>query len=79
MNVDIHDPWVDPIEAEHEYGISVVPNLNEGEYDAVIIAVAHNEFKALGHDGIYKLGKDVTTYLDMKNVLEEAGKDEVRL
>lgn len=79
MNVDIYDPWVDPKEAEHEYGVSMAPNLNEGEYDAVIIAVAHNEFKALGHDGIYKLGKDVTTYLDMKNVLGDEGKDEVRL
>lgn len=79
MDVDVYDPWVDPKEAEYEYGIGIVPNLNEDEYDAVIITVAHNEFKAMGHSGIYKLGKDVTTYLDMKNVLSDEGKNEVRL
>lgn len=78
MNVDIYDPWVDPQEAKHEYGVSIVSNLNEGAYDAVVLAVAHNEFKAMGQD-IYKLGKDVTTYLDMKNVLGSESKDEVRL
>ncbi|MGP5307803.1 nucleotide sugar dehydrogenase [Vreelandella alkaliphila] len=78
MNVDIYDPWVNPQEAKHEYGVSIVPNLNEGEYDAVVIAVAHNEFKVMGQD-IYKLGKDVTTYLDMKNVIGSEGKGEVRL
>lgn len=78
MNVDIYDPWVDPKEAKHEYGVNIKPNINEGEYDAVVIAVAHNEFKAMGQD-IYKLGKDVTTYLDMKNVLGGEGKGEVRL
>lgn len=78
MDVDIYDPWVDPKEAEHEYGVSIVPNLNEGEYDAVVLAVAHDEFKEMGRD-IYKLGKDITTYLDMKNVLGDEGKGEVRL
>lgn len=78
MDVDIYDPWVDPREAEHEYGVRMVSNLNEGEYDAVVLAVAHNEFKAMGSD-IYKLGKDVTTYLDMKSVLDSESKDKVRL
>lgn len=78
MNVDIYDPWVNPKEAEHEYDVSIATSLNEGEYDAVVLAVAHNEFKGMGNN-IYKLGKDVTTYLDMKNVLIDRNVDVVRL
>ncbi|MGP5191817.1 nucleotide sugar dehydrogenase [Vreelandella alkaliphila] len=78
MDVDIYDPWVNPEEAKHEYGVDILPSLNEGEYDAVLIAVAHREFKAMSKD-IYKLGKEITTYFDMKNVLGSEGKDEVRL
>lgn len=78
MEVDIYDPWVDPKEAKQEYGVNMVTSLSYGEYDAVVITVAHNEFKAMGRD-IYKLGKDLTTYFDMKNVLDSEGKDEVRL
>jgi len=47
-NVDIDDPWVDPNEAEHEYGIELTVDLIQGKYDAVIIAVAHNEFREMG-------------------------------
>ena len=78
MDVDVYDPWVDPKEAEHEYGVDMVPNLNEGEYDAVIIAVAHNEFKELS-ENVYKLGKTVVTMMDMKNVLNKKEVDVVRV
>lgn len=78
MEVDIYDPWVDSKEAELEYGVGIVPKLNDGEYDAVVIAVAHNEFKAMGSD-IYKLGRDVTTYFDMKKVLVDGNDNIVRL
>ena len=78
MDVDIYDPWVDAKEAELEYGVSMLNNISEGEYDAVVIAVAHNEFKAMGNS-IYKLGKHVTTYLDMKNVLNGESQNNVRL
>lgn len=78
MNVDIYDPWVDPKEAEDEYGVSMVSNLNDGEYDAVVITVAHNEFREMGRD-IYKLGKEVATCFDLKNILCNDGKGEVRL
>ncbi|WP_457942098.1 nucleotide sugar dehydrogenase [Vreelandella alkaliphila] len=78
MEVDIYDPWIDPEEAMHEYGVSMVSSLKDGVYDAVVIAVAHNEFKAMGRN-IYKFGKDVNTYFDMKNVLGSDGKEVVRL
>jgi UDP-N-acetyl-D-glucosamine/UDP-N-acetyl-D-galactosamine dehydrogenase len=45
IKVDIHDPWADPKEVEHEYGVSSFRELPEGAaYDAVILAVAHKEF-----------------------------------
>ena len=78
MDVDIYDPWVDAKEAENEYGISMVSHLGEGEYDAVVIAVAHDEFKAMG-ESIYNLGKCAATYMDMKNILTSNTRDKVRL
>jgi UDP-N-acetyl-D-galactosamine dehydrogenase len=48
FGVDIHDPWADAEEARHEYGISLAPMPAKGAgYDAVVVAVAHNQFKAL--------------------------------
>jgi UDP-N-acetyl-D-glucosamine/UDP-N-acetyl-D-galactosamine dehydrogenase len=48
MDVDVYDPWADAAEVEHEYGIQIVnggrtPNLDD--YSAVILAVAHKEFR----------------------------------
>lgn len=43
----IFDPWADPSEVDHEYGISVVNTLPDGKFEAVVLAVAHNEFKEL--------------------------------
>ena len=44
----MYDPWVDAAEAEHEYGISPIQTLEDNTYDAVILAVAHNQFKEMG-------------------------------
>ena len=46
-NVTIYDPWANPEEVKHEYGLDILPVMPEGKFDAVIIAVAHNEFKDL--------------------------------
>jgi UDP-N-acetyl-D-galactosamine dehydrogenase len=43
--VDVYDPWVDPHEAQHEYGIEPVAQLQVGHYDAIILAVAHRQFR----------------------------------
>lgn len=47
VNVTIYDPWANPAIAEHEYGVEVLNELPQTKYDAVILAVAHNEFKDL--------------------------------
>lgn len=67
--VDVYDPWVDPDEAEHEYGIRPVAELEEGKYDAMLLAVAHDGFKEMGAEGIRRLGKPGAVLYDLKYVL----------
>ena len=67
--VDIHDPWVNPAEAEHEYGIRPMSQPQAGSYDAVIIAVGHRQFVAMGVEGIRAFGKPAAVIYDVKYVL----------
>ncbi|WP_180055726.1 Vi polysaccharide biosynthesis UDP-N-acetylglucosamine C-6 dehydrogenase TviB [Acinetobacter sp. YH12142] len=75
IDADVYDPWVDATEAEHEYGISPVRALENGKYDAVILAVAHEQFKAMGADAIRALGKSEHVLYDLKYVLSQAESD----
>ena len=68
-NVDVHDPWVDPDEAYREYGIELVEDLPQGKYDAVIIAVAHEQFREMGIEKIRKLCKMEHVIFDIKYTL----------
>ncbi len=68
-NVDVHDPWVDAAEAAHEYGLTPIQQPEQGSYDAVIVAVGHDQFRALGADGIRALGKPECVLYDVKYVL----------
>jgi UDP-N-acetyl-D-galactosamine dehydrogenase len=68
-SVDVHDPWCDADEAKAEYGLDLVAEPEKGAYDVVIIAVAHDEFRALGADGIKAFGKDTSVLYDIKYVL----------
>jgi len=65
-NVDVYDPWVDANEALHEYGISLVGSLEPGIYDAIILAVAHQEFGQMGVAQIHALGKSNHVLYDVK-------------
>ncbi|NCT68784.1 MAG: nucleotide sugar dehydrogenase [Rhodanobacteraceae bacterium] len=67
--VEVHDPWVDAAAARHEYGLDLVPELVPGRYDAIVLAVAHRQFVALGADGIRALGKPGSVLFDVKQVL----------
>jgi len=67
--VDIHDPWVDANEAEHEYAIKPIGQPQVGEYDAVIIAVGHQQFVTMGNEGIRAFGKLESVVYDVKYVL----------
>ena len=67
--VDVFDPWVTAEESVHEYGISPVTTLSPATYDGIILAVSHNEFRAMGAEGIRALGKPVHVLYDLKYVL----------
>jgi UDP-N-acetyl-D-galactosamine dehydrogenase len=75
VEVDVHDPWVDAAEAQHEYGIDLVAQPAAGAYDAVIIAVAHREFVALGAKGIHAYGRPNHVTFDIKHVLRKEDVD----
>jgi len=75
IDVDVYDPWVSPIEAESEYAISPVQSLNQQTYDAVILAVAHQQFKVMGADAIRALGKESHVLYDLKYVLDQSESD----
>ena len=74
INVDIVDPWCSNGEAEQEFGLSLIqPKLNH--YDAIIIAVGHNEFKEMGASEIHALGKESHVLFDLKYVLDKSDVD----
>jgi UDP-N-acetyl-D-galactosamine dehydrogenase len=73
--VEIHDPWADRHEALHEYGVRLVEEPQRGAYDAVIVAVAHDEFRALGIDGLRRLGHAGTVYYDIKGMFPKDAVD----
>ncbi|MBS3965492.1 MAG: Vi polysaccharide biosynthesis UDP-N-acetylglucosamine C-6 dehydrogenase TviB [Methylomonas sp.] len=65
-NVDVYDPWVDADEAVHEYGIRPIEKPTPGKYDAIILAVAHSEFKQTPIADIRALGTADTIIYDLK-------------
>ncbi|MHB8951039.1 MAG: Vi polysaccharide biosynthesis UDP-N-acetylglucosamine C-6 dehydrogenase TviB [Rhodoferax sp.] len=78
VQADVYDPWANGPEAMHEYGITTVQQLDTGTYDAVIIAVAHDQFKTMGLAAIRALGKPEHVLYDLKYVLT-ASESDIRL
>ncbi|HWR31227.1 MAG TPA: nucleotide sugar dehydrogenase [Negativicutes bacterium] len=69
IEVEIHDPWADPGEVEREYKLKCLPKLNGNQYEAVILAVAHDEFKTMN---IRHLGScENAVIYDVKGVLPQ--------
>ena len=73
--MDILDPWCSSEEAQHEYGVSTMTTAEEGIYDGIVLAVAHQEFKDLGAEAIRKLGKQSHVLYDLKYVLDKSSVD----
>ncbi|MGB5938430.1 MAG: Vi polysaccharide biosynthesis UDP-N-acetylglucosamine C-6 dehydrogenase TviB [Rhodanobacter sp.] len=67
--VDVHDPWINAAEAEHEYAITPLAQPQTGSYDAVIIAVGHEQFVGMGPAGIRAFGKAASVLYDVKCLL----------
>jgi len=76
--VDVVDPWADPDEAEHEYGLRPVKRVKPGFYDAVVMGVAHQEFRKMGIAKIREFGKKQHVLYDVKYVFR-AGEVDGRL
>jgi UDP-N-acetyl-D-galactosamine dehydrogenase len=77
--VDVYDPWISSAEAETEYGVVSVEEPVKGGYDAIIIAVGHHQFKAMGMENIRKLGKpDGHLVYDLKYLFPK-GQSDIRL
>lgn len=75
IQVDVHDPWVSVEEAQHEYGVTPVQHLVAGTYDAVILAVAHQQFKEMGAANIRAVGKPEHVLYDLKYLLPAEASD----
>ena len=71
LDLDIYDPWVDASEVEQEYGLAPVQSLEQGQYDAIVIAVAHDQFKEMSSDEFAHLGKDKYVLYDLKYILNK--------
>ena len=67
--IDVYDSWVDRAEARHEYGIDLLAEMPApGQYDALVVAVAHDEFNTLGIEGMRRLANDRAIIYDIKGM-----------
>jgi len=76
--VDVYDPWVSAKEAEQEYNITPISQPETNHYDAIILAVAHHQFKEMGAQAIRALGVPNTVLYDLKYLLT-ADESDLRL
>jgi UDP-N-acetyl-D-galactosamine dehydrogenase len=65
-DVDVYDPWVDADAAFHEYGFRPIRIPKPGAYDAVVLAVGHDEFKSMGVRKIRAFAKKAHVLYDVK-------------
>ena len=68
-NVEIYDPWANKEDVKEEYGLTLIPSL-DSQYNAIVLAVAHDEFENLDIQAL-KNGKDTVIY-DIKSKLKES-------
>ncbi len=74
-NVEIYDPWVDKNESEIEFKLTPVNAPKKNYYDAIVIAVGHNEFKELGASVIREFGKENHILYDVKYIFSTVDVD----
>ena len=67
IQVDVYDPWANPEEVKHEYGIDLIDEPT-GTYDGIIVAVSHKQFRSLNYDA---LRTEKTVVYDLKAMLEK--------
>lgn len=75
VEVDVYDPWVNPDEAKHEYGIEPVTTPQQGTYDGIVIAVGHKQFRELAPQTLRAFGKEELVLFDLKYVASKQAVD----
>ncbi|MFQ5588528.1 MAG: Vi polysaccharide biosynthesis UDP-N-acetylglucosamine C-6 dehydrogenase TviB [Nitrospiria bacterium] len=75
VDVDVYDPWADVAEVQAEYDITLVSPPNEAFYDAIVLAVGHNQFKEWTEADFAKYAKPAHVLYDVKHVLNRAWVD----
>jgi len=76
VQVDVYDPWIDVAEAQHEYGLTCLPQPPEkGQYAAVILAVGHHQFAEAGEAAIKAWGRPGAVLFDVKGILPYGAAD----
>jgi UDP-N-acetyl-D-galactosamine dehydrogenase len=75
VEVDVYDPWVLKEAAREEYGVSPIDSPSPGEYDAIVLAVAHREFAELGASAIRRFGREEHVFYDLKFVFSQQDSD----
>ncbi|MCI5124449.1 MAG: nucleotide sugar dehydrogenase [Candidatus Electrothrix sp. AR5] len=68
-NIEVYDPWADPKEAQQYYGVTMTENLSGKRYDAVVLAVAHQEFMQFDKEELERITRSRFVVYDVKNVL----------
>ncbi len=70
-HVDVYDPWVDPEEEKQSYKHGIIPNPFEANkrYDAIVVAVAHQQFKMLERIAYDRLCNDIPVIIDVKGII----------
>ena len=76
--VDVHDPWADPDEARHAYGMYLVASPEASAYDSVVLAVGHDAFRAAGPAILRGYCRDGGVFCDLKSVFD-LGESDFRL
>ena len=75
ISADVYDPWVAVEEAQHEYHVTPVLKPEGGKYDAVILAVAHKDFRDIGMPGIREFCKENHVVYDLKYMFHSSDSD----
>ncbi len=73
-HVDVYDPWADKAIVQKEYGLTLA-SPNDNDYDAIIIAVGHDQFKQQSIEDIRKFGKEKAVIFDLKYLFDQADTD----
>ncbi len=68
-NVDVYDPWVNADEARQAYDVNIISEVKKGHYDAIVLAVGHEEFLSLNAEGIRAFGQNNHIFYDVKGLM----------